>query len=123
METNVNRKILIIDDNKSMAKVLSRLFEMKNLDSTVSNDGITGLQLIKNQKFGTILLDLAMPGFSGWDVIKSLEKDDGIKKERIFVFTASALKHSEKEQLNELGIKACINKPADLEMLLKILEV
>ena len=92
-------KILIIDDHKSMIKLLSRFFETRKLDRTVSDDRISGLQQIYKQNFDAVLLDLAMPEFSGWDVIEALEKKGKIKEERIFVFTASAVSSSDIEEL------------------------
>ena len=122
--TNRKRsKILIIDDNESMTKLLSRFFEIKNIQYTISNDGYAGLQLINEKKFDTILLDLAMPDFSGWDIIESLEKQGKIKEERILVFTASALSPLQMEELLERGIRGCIKKPVKLESLLQVLEV
>lgn len=120
---NTSKKILIIDDNESMTKLLTRLFETRKLDCTVSDDGISGLQQIYKQNFDAILLDLAMPDFSGWDVIKSLEKKGKIKEERIFVFTASAISPLEMEELLKRGIQGCIKKPVKLEHLLKVLGV
>ena len=117
-----SKKILIIDDNKSMNKLLARFFEMKKLDCTVSDDGISGLQHIYKQNFDAILIDLAMPEFSGWDVIEALEKKGIIKEQRIFVFTASAISSSDIEELIKRGIQSCIKKPVRLENLLKILE-
>ena len=114
-------KILIIDDNESMTKLLARFFEMKNIQHTISNDGLTGLQLINEKKFDTILLDLAMPDFSGWDVIETLETQGKLKEERILVFTASTLSPLQMEELLKRGIKGYVKKPVKLKTLLQVL--
>ena len=54
------------------------------------NNGREGLERIRNDKFDLILLDLAIPDFSGWDVIKSLKQDGFIKSKNIVIFTASS---------------------------------
>lgn len=114
-------KILLIDDNQSMTKLFSRFFKTKGWDCTVSDDGVGGLRQIDTQHFDAVLLDLAMPEFSGFDVIKALKKNGKIKEERIFVLTASAISPSEIEKLINQGIKSCIKKPVRLGNLLKIL--
>jgi response regulator RpfG family c-di-GMP phosphodiesterase len=55
----------------------------------VVNDGQEGLERIRNDKFDLILLDVAMPDFSGKDVIESLKKDELIESTNIVIFTAS----------------------------------
>jgi two-component system, OmpR family, response regulator len=55
----------------------------------VVNDGQEGLERIRNDKFDLILLDVAMPEFSGKDVIESLKKDELIESTNIVIFTAS----------------------------------
>ena len=54
------------------------------------NNGREGLERIRNDKFDLVLLDLAIPDFSGWDVIKSLHQDGFIKSKNIVIFTASS---------------------------------
>ena len=120
---NTPKKILIIDDNTSMTILLNLLFETRNLDCTVTDDGISGIQQIYKQNFDVVLLDLAMPEFSGWDVIKSLEKKIKIKEKRIFVFTASAISSLEMDELSKRGIQGLIKKPISLKNLLKVLGV
>jgi two-component system, OmpR family, response regulator len=54
------------------------------------NDGQKGLDCIRNEKFDLVLLDLAMPEFSGIDVIKSLKEEGAIESKNIDIFTASS---------------------------------
>ena len=62
----------------------------KDIECNMINNGREGLERIRNDKFDLVLLDLAMPDFSGWDVIKSLHKDGLIKSKNIVIFTASS---------------------------------
>ena len=54
------------------------------------NDGQEGLECIRNNKFDLILLDVAMPEFSGENVIESLKQDELIESKNIVIFTASS---------------------------------
>ena len=115
-------KILIIDDNQEITKPLSKFLTVKGHDCTVSNDGKNGLTLLQKQRFNVVLLDLALPEFSGYDIIDALERDDKLKESVIIVFTALSLKNEEMDKLKKRGIYACINKPTQLDLLLKIIE-
>ena len=53
-----------------------------------------GLERIRNDKFDFILLDIAMPEFSGWDILQSLKKDGLVESKNIVIFTASSDKKS-----------------------------
>ena len=67
------------------------------------------------------MLDLAMPEFSGYDVIKSLKQDGVIESNNIVVFTAS----SDLKTLNEIrnsGVKEVFKKPFSLDDITALIE-
>ena len=115
-------RILIIDDNKDIAEMLSRYLNGKGFDCVVSNDGVNGLNLIKKEKFDTVLLDLAMPTFGGLDVIAALEKDHVLKDQRIIVFTASSASDEELDKLLEKdGVESYLRKPVKLSDIIRVI--
>ena len=115
--------ILIIDDNEQITKMLTTFLELKNNKCTVANDGKQGLALIHENKYDVVLLDLAMPEFDGYSVIKSLESKDMLKNNKIIVFTASTITQDELNKLISRGVTSCILKPIDIDLLLsKIIE-
>ena len=115
-------KILIIDDNQEITQPLSKFLTVKGHDCTVVNNGRNGLTLLQKQRFDVVLLDLAMPKFSGYDIIDALEKDDKLKENMIIVFTALSIKNEEMDELIKRGIYLCIKKPIKLDLLLKTIE-
>ncbi len=116
-------KILIIDDNLDITEMLEKYLSLKKFEVTVSNDGRNGLALINEKKFDIILLDLAMPEFTGFDVIDSLEKDGSLKNQNLYIFTASSSSHNMINQLtSKEGIKGCVKKPVQLSELMKIIQ-
>jgi CheY-like chemotaxis protein len=66
--------ILAIDDNEDTLKLLDTVITGEGHDFTQAGNGKEGVKLIEEQNFDAILLDLAMPEFSGLDVIESLKK-------------------------------------------------
>ena len=115
--------ILIIDDNEQITKMLTTFLELKNHKCTVANDGKQGLALIQENKHDVVLLDLAMPEFNGYAIIKALESKDMLKNNKIIVFTASTITQDELNQLISRGVISYILKPIDIDLLLaKIIE-
>jgi len=117
------KNILIIDDNQSISNLLSRFLNLKKIEHTISNSGQNGLNLIRQNKFDAILLDLSMPDFSGYDIIDSLEKEGRLKDENIFIFTASSIEKIVEENMLKRGIISCIKKPIRVDELLKLLGI
>lgn len=70
-----------------------------------------------------MILDLAMPGFSGFSVLEALEKEDLIKSTNIIVLTATPITNREESLLKRYGVKEIMKKPADMTNLLKLLEI
>lgn len=117
-----NKKILLIDDNVSITDMMSKYLTFKHFDCTTCNDGRNGLTLIEQGKFDIILLDLAMPDFSGIDVIDHLYKNGKINDLKIILFTASSINDAQIEDLLKKGAHSCIKKPVQLQTLVQILE-
>ena len=110
--------VLIIDDNEQITKMLTTFLELKEQKCTVANDGKEGLAMIKEEKHDVILLDLAMPEFDGYAVIKDLEENNLLKDRNIIVFTASTITQEELDGLVKRGVKSYILKPIDIDVLL-----
>ena len=69
--------------NTEITDMLSFYLENDSFECKVVNDGKEGLQAIKSDDFDLALLDLAMPEFSGMDIINSLRKDNLLDKRRL----------------------------------------
>lgn len=104
-------RLLLVDDNDEITEAITFYCRArKDIDCHVIKNGHEGLESIRKEKFDLILLDLAMPEFSGWDVIKSLNQDGLIESKNIVIFTAS----SDQTILNEMrnrGVKEVFKKP------------
>jgi two-component system, OmpR family, response regulator len=114
-------KVLVIDDNHDITEVLSFYFEHENIDYELINNGKEGLKAIRERNFDLILLDMAMPGFSGIEVIRSLKKDGIFESRNIVIFTASS-DPKIREELGASGAKMIFKKPCSLDDLKALIE-
>ena len=68
-------KVLIVEDEEILAKVLQEKFKKENLEVKVAQDGEVVLSLVKSFRPNIIVLDLMLPKKSGFEVLKELKAD------------------------------------------------
>jgi two-component system, OmpR family, response regulator len=115
-------KILVVEDNVEISEAMGFFCSAKkDIDCQVTNTGQEGLYRIRAENFDLILLDLAMPDFSGFDVVKSLKQDGLLESKNIVIFTASSNQDLLKEVRNN-GVKEIFKKPFSLDQLIALIE-
>ncbi|QHN03541.1 sigma-54-dependent Fis family transcriptional regulator [Granulicella sp. WH15] len=67
--TDVLTRLLIIDDEPSIRESLETLLTLEGFSVTLAQDGATGLDLLSRSEYDLLLLDLALPGESGIDLL------------------------------------------------------
>ena len=112
-------KILGIDDNIDITELLSITLGAMGHEFSSANSGKEGIKLIIEQKYDAILLDLAMPEFSGFDVLKELETTGNLGDYNIILFTASSVSDTEINEFIKKGVKGIIRKPIEVDELEK----
>ncbi len=113
------KKVFVIDDNKDITDAISFYLTSIGVECKITNNGREGMDIIKNNADNTdiILLDLAMPEFSGLDVFSTLRNEGFLKERNIIVFTASNLTDKEIQKMLTEGAKAILKKPLSLDEL------
>ncbi len=110
-----NKKILVIDDDPTLLKMLQPFLESHGFAVTVAFDGDEGIEKFRAEQPDLIILDVQMPRMNGYAFIFEMKKLEGAKKIPIIVLTA-------KEKMAEIfkaeGVKEYITKPFKLEVLL-----
>ena len=115
-------RILIVDDNEEITEVISFYCNSKkDIGCQVINDVQQGLERIREENFDLILLDIAMPEFSGWDIIQSLKQGRLIESKNLVIFTASSDRKI-MEVIQNIGVKEILKKPCSLDALTELIE-
>lgn len=116
-ETEIPR-ILIVDDDRAVAKALVRTFKYQGYETTVAQDGFqAGVELV-NMKPQLMTLDLSMPKVDGFQVlqfIREQEEFDGLK-----IIVISALNDLFLKDALSRGADAALSKPYDSEELIDL---
>ncbi len=105
-------RVLIVDDSEVSCQLLCRLLSREGHSCEPVTSGIMALQLLSENHFDLVLLDLMMPGINGLDILQTIKKDS--KLEEIAVVMLSAFDELDQiGQCFELGAEDYLLKPFD----------
>lgn len=88
------KKILIVDDEKPMARALQLKLDHNGFETKVVYQGTEALRELEKEKFHLVVLDLMMPNLDGFGVLKELQK----RGSTVPVVVTSNLSQSEDEK-------------------------
>lgn len=109
----MGKKILIIEDEINLVKVLSDSLEKENFEIIEAYDGQKGVELFYDKKPDFILLDINLPKKNGWQVCQEIREESNIP---IIMMTARDSEIDELKGLN-IGADDYITKPFNLKIL------
>ena len=66
----MTKKILIVDDEEAIVKLVAYHLERDGYDTLVAYDGKTALKIIREHDLDLVILDIMLPEISGWDVLR-----------------------------------------------------
>ncbi len=84
-----DKVLLVIEDDENFAKIVSDYGHGKDFKCVAAGDGESGLILAKIHLPDAILLDLKLPGMSGWDVLDALKHDSALRHIPVHILSAS----------------------------------
>jgi two-component system sensor histidine kinase/response regulator len=104
------KKILVIDDNQSLLKIMEILLEENNFLPIITTSGLEGISLAKSRKADLIICDLNMPEINGLDLLEKLRNEPETATIPFIFLTADDDKQNLRAGMN-LGADDYLNKP------------
>ncbi|MDD5687926.1 MAG: response regulator [Elusimicrobia bacterium] len=114
------KKILIVDDEKEFCELLVELLHIEGYHSKYALNGQSAIKLCKSGRFDIIFMDLLMPGIHGDELLDKIKKIS--PKTKVFIITGRWLDENNKKKLVQKGISGYLEKPFQIEKILKILK-
>lgn len=74
-------KVLIVEDDKFLSELISTKLQKEECEVLMASDGEQGIQMAQDQQPDIILLDIMLPGMSGFDVLQKLKMDSSSAKD------------------------------------------
>jgi len=111
------KKVLIVEDERDIVKVLTIRLQSWGYDTVVAFDGAQGVFMAHKEKPSLIILDIRMPAGDGFSVAEKLKESSRTSRIPIIILTGSPEVKTEERAL-EVGARFYIKKPYDPEELL-----
>lgn len=115
------RRVLVVDDNADAATLLAMFIGIHGHDTAVANSGPEGLALASSFSPDVVILDIGMPGMSGYDVAIALRKLPGLSDIYIAALTGWNDART-KAQVVASGFDRHLVKPADVGTVLGLVD-
>ncbi|MCP3951887.1 MAG: response regulator [Desulfobacterales bacterium] len=110
----MSEKVLLVDDEKDFIETLAERMQTRGMDVSTTTSAKQALEMVDNQAYDAIVLDLMMPEMDGLEALSILkEKNPDLQ---IILLTGQATVEKGIEAM-KLGAMDFIEKPADLESL------
>lgn len=113
-------RILIVEDNPDNMKLVTWLLEDEPYEFECAYSAEEGLELLKNQSFDIVLMDISLPGMSGDEATRLLRANPAYRTLPIIALTAHAVK-GERDKIMASGVTALVTKPIDEPTLLSVI--
>jgi len=110
-------KVLVVDDEPKVARVLKQTLELKGYRVTTCADCTKVLSLLKAEPYDLVLLDIRMPGLEGTELLPLIKK---LKPELPVVIVSAYYDRSQASALTALGAYDVVHKPFEAQVLLGI---
>jgi len=116
MTAETKTKILVADDDLEILALVARHLSALPAEVVEASDGEEALRLTKREKPSLVVLDVMMPGMSGWEVCRAIREDESLADTGVIMLTGIG------ERLNEMtsplyGADGYLDKPFELEEL------
>jgi len=110
-------RILVIDDEDSVRKILYQMLKAKGYEVVVASSGQEGIERFNEEPFDLVFTDLGMPKMSGWEVGRALK---GINPTIPVALITGWGVELNKEKMKESGIDLVVSKPFNFDQVVQL---
>ncbi len=108
-----SRTVLVADDDIDILSLVTRHLRTLDVNVLEASDGEEALRIARRERPDLVILDVMMPGMTGWEVCRAIRDDDALGDTLVMMVTGIG------ERLNEMtsplyGANEFIDKPFDL---------
>ena len=105
--------VVIADDDLEILTMVRTLLKRRDVTLFEASDGEEAMKLIRENEPDLVVLDVMMPGMSGWEICKAIREDETLAQTGVIMLTGIG------ERLNEMtsplyGADAYLDKPFEL---------
>ena len=114
-------KILVVDDEDDTRMITRILLQKAGHEVIEAASGDEGLKALEDYKPDLVILDVMMPGTTGWEVCEKIKTDSAVRDIPVLMFTVRTEMHDMRHS-RKTGADAHVNKPFGMDVLLRTVE-
>ena len=117
------KTILIVDDEPDIVNLTEKFLKLGDFNTITCNNGRDAMEIVKEsyEKIDLILLDVMMPGTSGYSVLKEIKTNEKYKDIDVVLFTVKSF-NEDIQKGKKLGADGYLMKPFSGKDLLKFVK-
>ena len=112
------RRVLVVDDDPSIRELLEKVLTMQELTVDVADGGARAVELLTENHYAVVLLDLMMPGIDGFSILNRIGSGEVASPPVVLVVTAAD--RATLDRLDAQRIHGVIRKPFDPEEIARL---
>ncbi|MPY24248.1 response regulator [Shewanella sp. YLB-07] len=112
------RHVLVVEDDIANQTSIIRLLENSDIDIKCVDNGSQGVDEIMSGKYDCVILDLGLPDFSGFEVLKRIDASELARVPPVIIYTGKEITDEEQDELNKYSSTIVIKGVGSAERLL-----
>lgn len=117
-----NRKILVVDDDPTMVKLINVNLKLNNYTVVEANSGEQALEVVAGETLDLVVLDIMMPGVDGWEVLRRIRGNPETEEMPVILVTAKT-QDSDVIRGWEFGADEYVIKPFNPLLLVEVIKM
>ncbi len=106
----MSERVLVVDDDPTMLKLLSTVLTREGMSVVQAQDGVEGLELLHGERPDLVLTDVMMPGMDGFELVRRVRSDPLIAATPLIIASAKGEEEDKVKGL-DLGANDYLSKP------------
>ncbi|HEX7026419.1 MAG TPA: response regulator, partial [Gammaproteobacteria bacterium] len=115
-----SHRVLVVDDNRDSAETLAQLLEIMNHQVQTAHDGPAAIKAAIAFRPDVILLDIGLPGLSGYEVARRLRQEPELKQ-ILLIAVSGYCQEEDRQRSRKAGFDHHLAKPIDHQTLIALL--
>lgn len=103
-------EVLVVDDSKFFRELVADVLKPLQLQITMAGDGAEALQIIRRKQPALVILDLNLPGMSGYELIREIRQDTSLCKVRLLAMSGVYRSETDAAEVQAAGADDFVSK-------------
>ncbi len=100
-------KVLVVDDETLIREVILEYLKLENMEYKEASDGYQAIELVKNEEFDVVIMDIMMPKMDGYQAVKEIRKFSKVP----FIMLSARNEEYDKLTCFDIGVDDYVTKP------------